>query len=46
MTSKGLLHVGELIGCDVEDLKLTLSTRKMKVGKDTIVQKLTLSQVK
>jgi len=35
-----------LIGCDIEDLKLTLSTRKMKVGKDTIVQKLTLSQVK
>ncbi|KAK7407806.1 hypothetical protein VNO78_09906 [Psophocarpus tetragonolobus] len=41
---KGLFHVAKLIGCDVEDLKLTLSTRKMKVGNDNIVQKLTLSQ--
>jgi len=40
------LHVAKLIGCDIEDLKLTLSTRKMKVGNDNIVQKLTLSQVK
>lgn len=46
LTSKGLLHVAKLIGCDVEDLKLTLSTRKMKVGNDNIVQKLTLPQVK
>lgn len=42
----GLFHVAKLIGCDIEDLKLTLSTRKMKVGNDNIVQKLTLSQVK
>ncbi|XP_061352348.1 myosin-1-like isoform X2 [Gastrolobium bilobum] len=41
---EGLSHVAKLIGCDIEDLKLTLSTRKMKVGKDNIVQKLTLSQ--
>ncbi|QCD89330.1 myosin V [Vigna unguiculata] len=41
---EGLLHVAKLIGCDIEDLKLTLSTRKMKVGNDNIVQKLTLSQ--
>ncbi|OIV91256.1 hypothetical protein TanjilG_30478 [Lupinus angustifolius] len=41
---EGLLSVAKLIGCDIEDLKLTLSTRKMKVGNDNIVQKLTLSQ--
>ncbi|BAT98708.1 hypothetical protein VIGAN_10002800 [Vigna angularis var. angularis] len=41
---EGLFHVAKLIGCDIEDLKLTLSTRKMKVGNDNIVQKLTLSQ--
>ncbi|KOM26270.1 hypothetical protein LR48_Vigan241s000100 [Vigna angularis] len=28
----GLFHVAKLIGCDIEDLKLTLSTRKMKVA--------------
>ncbi|KAK2453781.1 myosin [Trifolium repens] len=42
--NEGLLHVAELIGCDIEDLKLTLSTRKMKVGNDNIIQKLTQSQ--
>ncbi|XP_004498109.1 myosin-1-like [Cicer arietinum] len=42
--NESLLHVAELIGCDFEDLKLTLSTRKMKVGNDIIVQKLTLPQ--
>ncbi|KAI4328583.1 hypothetical protein L6164_020923 [Bauhinia variegata] len=41
---EGLLNVAKLICCDIDDLKLTLSTRKMKVGNDTIVQKLTLSQ--
>ncbi|KAI4313211.1 hypothetical protein L6164_026207 [Bauhinia variegata] len=41
---EGLHNVAKLIGCDIEDLKLTLSTRKMKVGNDIIVQKLTLSQ--
>ncbi|KAG4944883.1 hypothetical protein JHK87_040890 [Glycine soja] len=41
---EGLFHVAKLIGCDIEDLKLILSTRKMKVGNDNIVQKLTLSQ--
>ncbi|XP_061375265.1 myosin-1-like [Gastrolobium bilobum] len=40
----GLFSVAKLIGCDIEDLKLTLSTRRMKVGNDNIVQKLTLSQ--
>ncbi|CAL5207918.1 unnamed protein product [Lathyrus oleraceus] len=42
--NESLLHVAELIGCDLKDLKLTLSTRNMKVGNDKIVQKLTLSQ--
>ncbi|GAU18088.1 hypothetical protein TSUD_51990 [Trifolium subterraneum] len=41
---EGLFSTAKLIGCDVEDLKLTLSTRKMKVRNDIIVQKLTLSQ--
>ncbi|CAI0444103.1 unnamed protein product [Linum tenue] len=39
-----LVTVAELIGCKVEELKLALSTRKMRVGHDTIIQKLTLSQ--
>lgn len=42
----GLTNVAVLIGCDLGELKLALSTRKMRVGNDTIVQKLTLSQVK
>lgn len=40
-----LITVAKLIGCNIEDLNLALSTRKMRVGNDTIVQKLTLSQV-
>lgn len=43
--SIGAHNVAELIECDIEDLKLALSTRNMKVGNDNIVQKLTLSQV-
>ncbi|XP_057961976.1 myosin-1 [Malania oleifera] len=41
---EGLISVAELIRCNVEELKLALSTRKMRVGNDNIVQKLTLSQ--
>ncbi|KAF7827472.1 myosin-1 [Senna tora] len=41
---EALFTVAKLIGCDIGDLKITLSTRKMKVGNDNIVQKLTLSQ--
>ncbi|XP_058090260.1 myosin-1-like isoform X2 [Magnolia sinica] len=37
-------NVARLIGCDVRELKLALSIRKMRVGNDNIVQKLTLSQ--
>lgn len=36
--------VSKLLGCDIQDLKLALSTRKMIVRKDNIIQKLTLSQ--
>ena len=41
----GLSTVAKLIGCNIIDLKLSLSKRNMRVGKDTIVQKLTLPQV-
>lgn len=43
--SVGLTTVSTLIGCGVEELKLALSSRKMRVRNDDIVQKLTLSQV-
>lgn len=41
----GLFNVAKLIGCGMDELKLALSTRKMRVGNDNIVQKLTLTQV-
>ncbi|KAI3731757.1 hypothetical protein L1987_62946 [Smallanthus sonchifolius] len=41
---EALLNVSKLIGCEADGLKLALSTRKMKVGNENIVQKLTLSQ--
>ncbi|KAF5442954.1 hypothetical protein F2P56_035559 [Juglans regia] len=44
VTDEGLDNAAKLIGCDVGELKLALSTRKMRVGSDNIVQKLTLSQ--
>ncbi|KAK9106296.1 hypothetical protein Syun_022307 [Stephania yunnanensis] len=44
VADEGLNEVAKLIGCDIESLKLALSTRKMRVGNDIIVQKLTLSQ--
>ncbi|XP_073315225.1 myosin-1-like [Primulina huaijiensis] len=44
VVDESLINVATLIGCNVEELKLALSTRKMKVGNDNIVQKLTLSQ--
>ncbi|KAM7484851.1 hypothetical protein LguiA_000860 [Lonicera macranthoides] len=43
-TLRGLTSVAKLIGCNVEELKLALSSRKLRVGNDTIVQKLILSQ--
>ncbi|XP_039137521.1 myosin-1-like isoform X1 [Dioscorea cayenensis subsp. rotundata] len=44
VADEGAHTVAKLIGCDISDLKVALATRKMKVGKDIIVQKLTLSQ--
>ncbi|KAK3033693.1 hypothetical protein RJ639_033917 [Escallonia herrerae] len=44
VADEGLVNVAKLIGCNTEELKVALSTRKMRVGNDTIVQKLTLSQ--
>ncbi|KAK9044068.1 hypothetical protein V6N11_072388 [Hibiscus sabdariffa] len=41
---ESLINVAKLIECDIADLSLALSTRKMRVGNDNIVQKLTLSQ--
>ncbi|KAK8558844.1 hypothetical protein V6N12_042137 [Hibiscus sabdariffa] len=41
---ESLINVANLIGCNIADLSLALSTRKMRVGNDNIVQKLTLSQ--
>ncbi|KAL6284468.1 hypothetical protein ACE6H2_015397 [Prunus campanulata] len=41
---EGLFNVSKLIGCGMDELKLALSTRKMRVGNDNIVQKLTLTQ--
>ncbi|KAK8616166.1 hypothetical protein V6N13_017726 [Hibiscus sabdariffa] len=44
VADESLINVAKLIGCDTADLNLALSTRKMRVGNDNIVQKLTLSQ--
>ncbi|XP_009783184.1 myosin-1-like [Nicotiana sylvestris] len=44
VVDEGLTTVSTLIGCGVEELKLALSSRKMRVRNDDIVQKLTLSQ--
>ncbi|CAN8268985.1 unnamed protein product [Cochlearia groenlandica] len=41
---ESLSTVAKLIGCNINELKLSLSKRNMRVGKDTIVQKLTLPQ--
>ncbi|VFQ66797.1 unnamed protein product [Cuscuta campestris] len=41
---EGLSTVAKLLGCELEALKVALSTRTMRVGKDNIIQKLTLSQ--
>ncbi|KAL5721307.1 Myosin-1 [Ranunculus cassubicifolius] len=44
VSDEGLCTVAKLIGCEVVALKLALSTRKMKVRNDNIIQKITLSQ--
>ncbi|PPR93624.1 hypothetical protein GOBAR_AA27044 [Gossypium barbadense] len=45
VADESLINVAQLIGCETVDLNLALSTRKMRVGHDNIIQKLTLSQV-
>ncbi|KAG5521654.1 hypothetical protein RHGRI_034024 [Rhododendron griersonianum] len=44
VTDEGLTTVAKLIGCTMVELKQALSTRKMRIGNDTIIQKLTQSQ--
>ncbi|MCL7040047.1 hypothetical protein MKW94_026393 [Papaver nudicaule] len=44
VADEALDTVAKLIGCEVQELNLALSTRNMKVGNDNIVQKLSLSQ--
>ncbi|KAK1304855.1 hypothetical protein QJS10_CPB11g00986 [Acorus calamus] len=41
---EGVTTAARLMGCGVRDLMLSLSTRKIQVGNDKIVQKLTLSK--
>ncbi|KAK4776584.1 hypothetical protein SAY86_005272 [Trapa natans] len=41
---ESLTTVAKLLGCSSDQLNRALSTRKMRVGNDTIVQKLTVSQ--
>lgn len=42
--SEGVTNAAKLMGCEVTDLMLALSTRTLKEGNESIVQKLTLSQ--
>ncbi|XP_020573053.1 myosin-1-like [Phalaenopsis equestris] len=44
VADEAAITVSKLLGCEILDLKLALSTREMRVGNDHIVQKLTLSQ--
>ncbi|KAJ0250323.1 Myosin-3 [Hirschfeldia incana] len=41
---ESLSTVARLIGCNIDDLKLALSKRNIKIRNETFVQKLTLSQ--
>uniref|UniRef100_A0A1D1Z755 Unconventional myosin-Va n=1 Tax=Anthurium amnicola TaxID=1678845 RepID=A0A1D1Z755_9ARAE len=44
VSSEGLSNAAKLLGCSDQNLILALSTRRIRAGKDTIVQKLALSQ--
>lgn len=44
VTSEGVTSAAKLMGCEVSELMLALSTRKFHADKDSIVEKLTLSQ--
>lgn len=39
-------NTAKLMGCNVQDLILALSTHRIRAGNDDIVQKLTLQQVR
>nr|XP_018685158.1 PREDICTED: myosin-2-like isoform X1 [Musa acuminata subsp. malaccensis] len=41
---EGVTNAAKLMGCEVPNLMLSLSTRKIQAGNDSIVQKLTLQQ--
>eukprot|EP00268_Persea_americana_P033900 TRINITY_DN33547_c0_g1_i3.p1 TRINITY_DN33547_c0_g1~~TRINITY_DN33547_c0_g1_i3.p1 ORF type:complete len:1225 (-),score=304.05 TRINITY_DN33547_c0_g1_i3:415-4089(-) len=44
VADEGVISAAKLMGCDVQDLMLALSTRSIRAGNDNIVQKLTLPQ--
>ncbi|KAJ6849255.1 putative myosin-1 isoform X1 [Iris pallida] len=44
VSSEGVTSAAKLMGCEVSELMLALSTRKFHAGKDSIIEKLTLSQ--
>ncbi|XP_020095409.1 myosin-1 [Ananas comosus] len=44
VSSEGLANAAKLLGCEVPDLMVALSTRNIRAGNDNIVQKLTLTQ--
>lgn len=41
---EAVTNASSLLGCKAQDLKLTLSTRKIQAGKDRVAKKLTLQQ--
>lgn len=41
----GVANAAKLMDCEIPDLMLALSTRKIQAGNDNIIQKLTLQQV-
>ncbi|KAL8241971.1 hypothetical protein R6Q59_012273 [Mikania micrantha] len=41
---EALLTVAKLLGCEADQLQIALSTRKMTVGSENIIRKLTLTQ--
>lgn len=42
--NEAVTNAASLIGCSVQDLMLTLSTRKIQAGKDSVAKRLTLQQ--
>lgn len=44
VSAEGLSNAAKLLGCTVRNLVTVLSNRRIRAGKDTIIQKMTLSQ--